>query len=87
MIMRDGIVEGSGNVDYLGLFNVHLNLSTRASSIFASFKMRPPWPGFDPATLGSAVQRHNHWVSNAQHASDGNKQRWTWDWGNDRRGR
>ena len=36
MIMRDAVVEGSGNFDHLGFFNVHLNLSTRASNIFAS---------------------------------------------------
>uniref|UniRef100_A0A224YR07 Uncharacterized protein n=1 Tax=Rhipicephalus zambeziensis TaxID=60191 RepID=A0A224YR07_9ACAR len=36
MIMRDAVVEGSGNFDHLGFFNVHLNLSTRASDIFAS---------------------------------------------------
>ncbi|KAH8038015.1 hypothetical protein HPB51_020535 [Rhipicephalus microplus] len=36
MIMRDAVVEGSGNFDHLGFFNVHPNLSTRAYSISAS---------------------------------------------------
>lgn len=30
-IMRDSVVEGSGNFDHLGFFNVRLNLSTWAS--------------------------------------------------------
>lgn len=38
MIMRDAVVEGSGNFDHLGFFNVHPNLSTRAYSIFASIE-------------------------------------------------
>ena len=33
MIMKDAVVEGSGNFDHLGFFSVHLNLSTRASDI------------------------------------------------------
>ncbi|KAH8042507.1 hypothetical protein HPB51_023835 [Rhipicephalus microplus] len=36
MIMRDVVVEGSENFDYLELFNVPPNLSTRAYSISAS---------------------------------------------------
>ncbi|KAH8039075.1 hypothetical protein HPB51_005014 [Rhipicephalus microplus] len=36
MIMRDAVVEGSGNFDHLGFFNVHPNLSTRAYNISAS---------------------------------------------------
>ena len=36
--MRDAVVEGSGNFDLLGFFNVHPNLSTRAYSIFASIE-------------------------------------------------
>ncbi|KAH8031160.1 hypothetical protein HPB51_013526 [Rhipicephalus microplus] len=35
MIMRDAVVEGSGNFDHLGFFNVHPNLSTRAYNISA----------------------------------------------------
>ena len=38
MIMRDAVVEGSENFDHLMFFNVHLNLSTRASDIFASIE-------------------------------------------------
>ncbi|KAH7931957.1 hypothetical protein HPB51_029639 [Rhipicephalus microplus] len=33
--MREAVVEGSGNINHLGFFNVHPNLSTRAYSIFA----------------------------------------------------
>ncbi|KAH8019343.1 hypothetical protein HPB51_019174 [Rhipicephalus microplus] len=36
LIMRDAVVEGSGNFDHLGFFNVHPNLSTRAYNISAS---------------------------------------------------
>ncbi|KAH8022990.1 hypothetical protein HPB51_009594 [Rhipicephalus microplus] len=36
MIMRDAVVEDSGNFDHLGFFNVHPNLSTRAYNISAS---------------------------------------------------
>ncbi|KAH8027409.1 hypothetical protein HPB51_005247 [Rhipicephalus microplus] len=36
MIMRDAVVEGSGNFDHLGFFNVHPKLSTRAYNISAS---------------------------------------------------
>ncbi|KAH8023434.1 hypothetical protein HPB51_014549 [Rhipicephalus microplus] len=36
MIMRDAVVEGYGNFDRLGFFNVHPNLSTRAYNISAS---------------------------------------------------
>lgn len=32
MIMRDAVVEGFGNLDQLGFFYVHLNLSKRAAS-------------------------------------------------------
>ncbi|KAH8031946.1 hypothetical protein HPB51_022144 [Rhipicephalus microplus] len=35
MIMRDAAVEGCGNFDRLGFFNVHPNLSTRAYNISA----------------------------------------------------
>ena len=59
MILRDAVVEDCGNFDHLGFFNGHPNVSTRAYSIFASIEMQPPLPGFDPATFGSAVERHN----------------------------
>ncbi|KAH8019748.1 hypothetical protein HPB51_021571 [Rhipicephalus microplus] len=36
MIMRDAVVEGSGNFDHLVFFNVHPNLSTQAYNISAS---------------------------------------------------
>ncbi|KAH8021000.1 hypothetical protein HPB51_011556 [Rhipicephalus microplus] len=36
MIMRDAVVEGSGNFDHLGFFNVRPNLSTRAYNNSAS---------------------------------------------------
>ncbi|KAH7942668.1 hypothetical protein HPB51_028651 [Rhipicephalus microplus] len=36
MIMRDAVVEGSGNFDHLGFFNVRPILSTRAYNISAS---------------------------------------------------
>ncbi|KAH8034123.1 hypothetical protein HPB51_020140 [Rhipicephalus microplus] len=38
MIMRDAVVEASGNFDHLEFCNVHPNLSARAYSIFASTK-------------------------------------------------
>ena len=38
MIMRDAVVEGFRNFDHLVFFNMHLNISTRASSIFASIE-------------------------------------------------
>ena len=56
LIMRHAVVGDSGNLDHLGFFNVHLNLSTRVFSHFAPIEMRPPWPGFDPATSCSAAQ-------------------------------
>ncbi|KAH8029767.1 hypothetical protein HPB51_003719 [Rhipicephalus microplus] len=34
--VQDAVVEGSGNLDHLGFFNVHPNLSTRAYNISAS---------------------------------------------------
>ncbi|KAH8036663.1 hypothetical protein HPB51_003553 [Rhipicephalus microplus] len=36
MIMRNAVVEGSGNFDHLGFFNVNPNLSTRAYNISGS---------------------------------------------------
>ena len=54
MIMRDGVVESSGNFDHLGFFNVHLNLSTRASNIFASIKN---------AAAAAGIQSRDFWVS------------------------
>ncbi|KAH8030598.1 hypothetical protein HPB51_010429 [Rhipicephalus microplus] len=38
MIMRDAVVEGSGNSDHLGFFNMHPNPSTRAYNISASIR-------------------------------------------------
>ncbi|KAH8024434.1 hypothetical protein HPB51_022943 [Rhipicephalus microplus] len=38
MIMRDAVVEGSGNLDHLGFFTVHPNLSTRAYNISVSIE-------------------------------------------------
>ncbi|KAH8038713.1 hypothetical protein HPB51_002857 [Rhipicephalus microplus] len=35
-VFLDAVVEGSGNFDHLGFFNVHPNLSTRAYNISAS---------------------------------------------------
>lgn len=34
--MKDTVVEGSKNFDYMGYFSIHLNLSTQALNIFAS---------------------------------------------------
>ncbi|KAH8034879.1 hypothetical protein HPB51_003166 [Rhipicephalus microplus] len=42
MIMRDAVVEGSGNLDHLGSFNAHRNLSTRAY-VSATFILRSTW--------------------------------------------
>lgn len=38
MIMRRAIVERSGNFGHLRFFNVHPNISTQASGIFASIE-------------------------------------------------
>uniref|UniRef100_A0A224YRB3 Uncharacterized protein n=1 Tax=Rhipicephalus zambeziensis TaxID=60191 RepID=A0A224YRB3_9ACAR len=38
MIVRDSVAEGSRNFDYLGFFNMHLNLSTRPSNVYASIE-------------------------------------------------
>lgn len=52
MIVRDAVVEGSGNFAHLGFFNVHL--STQASSILASIKN---------TFAGAGIQSHDLMVS------------------------
>ncbi|KAH7934637.1 hypothetical protein HPB51_028996 [Rhipicephalus microplus] len=54
------VVEGAGNSDHLGFFNVHPNLSTQVHSVSASIRMQPPQPEFDPATCGSAAEYLSH---------------------------
>ncbi|KAH8019337.1 hypothetical protein HPB51_019168 [Rhipicephalus microplus] len=49
MIMRDAVVEGSGNFDHLGFFNVQINGPT---TFPPPSEMQPTQPGFDPATCG-----------------------------------
>lgn len=57
-------MEGSGNFDHLGLFKVHLNVSTRASDIFASIENATAAASIEPATSGPAaenrVQLYHH---------------------------
>ncbi|KAH8032719.1 hypothetical protein HPB51_001417 [Rhipicephalus microplus] len=54
MIVRHAVVEGSGDFDHLGFFNVHPNLSTRAhTTLPPPSEMQPPQPVFDPVTCGS----------------------------------
>lgn len=38
MIMGDALVEGFGNLDHRGFFNVYLNLSAQASSFSPASK-------------------------------------------------
>ncbi|KAH8032965.1 hypothetical protein HPB51_004646 [Rhipicephalus microplus] len=60
MIMRDAVVEGSGNFDHLGLFNVHPNLSTRAYNISAFIGNAATAAGIQSRDLriSSRVQRY-----------------------------
>ncbi|KAH8023016.1 hypothetical protein HPB51_009620 [Rhipicephalus microplus] len=53
MIMRDAVVEGSGNFDHLGFFNVHPNLSTKAYSSFTSIENGAAAAGIDTAICGA----------------------------------
>ncbi|KAH7984905.1 hypothetical protein HPB51_026902 [Rhipicephalus microplus] len=67
MIMRDAVVEGSGNFDLLGFFNVQPNLSTWAYNISASIgntaatagirthDKRPGWRSRPPSSTGSQL--------------------------------
>lgn len=38
MIMQDTVLEGCANFDYLGLFDVHINLSKQGQAFFAFIK-------------------------------------------------
>ncbi|KAH7932486.1 hypothetical protein HPB51_029263 [Rhipicephalus microplus] len=48
MIIADALVEGPGNLDHLGSFNVHPNLSTQAYSTFTSIENAASQPGLQP---------------------------------------
>lgn len=46
MTVRDAEVEGSGNFDHLGFFNVHLHRAVHAClQHFAAIEIQPPRPG------------------------------------------
>ncbi|KAH8027165.1 hypothetical protein HPB51_003607 [Rhipicephalus microplus] len=60
MIMRDAVVEGSGNSDHLGFFNAHPNLSTRAYDISASIGNAAPATGIRSRDLqGEVINTRN----------------------------
>lgn len=56
MTERDAVVDGSGNLDNLGFFKVHANLSPRTYSISAFILNKPPQPAFDLVNYRSAAE-------------------------------
>lgn len=51
------------NFEYLGKFPIHRNLYIRAFPFSLPTKKWSPWLGIEPASFGSAAQRHSLWAT------------------------
>lgn len=64
MIMRDGVVEGSGSLDHL-VFNAHWYGMVYGSLKFRLHRNATAAAGIEPTTLGSAAEHRNHCTTEA----------------------